>query len=442
MVEIDKVKPNRIIAAGVVLFSLAVIGFVAGLAYQRSKVHTLTLAAGSSSGESYILCSALKTVVERQSRPVRINVIETGGTAENLAMIEDGRAAMAIAQADVTAGPSARIVAVLFDDTFQLLVRRDSKVQDFSELRGMRIALPRTGGQFQSFLRVAEHFGLKESDFRIVGASDAEADQLFADGQADAIFRVRALGNPSIQHLVGTGAFRLVRIGHAAAMKINHPSFEPVLIPAGAYLGNPAVPAEDLPSISVHRTLLARVGADQEGVRVVTAALIENRQEIAAEIPEQARAVRLLLAQVRRPEPRADLGPALHPGALDFYEKDKPPFVLAHADYMGLLLTVLVMVSSWIWELRAWMLRQQKNIADQYSNRVVVLMNAARQASSPEALEEIRGELLEILTAAVGDLDSDKLSEDSFHSFRAILQIGLEDVRDSRSVFQKAEYQR
>jgi hypothetical protein len=73
---------------------------------------------------------------------------------------------------------------------------------------------------------------------------------------------------------------------------------------------------------------------------------------------------------------------------------------------------------------------------------VVVLMNAARQASSPETLEEIRGELLDILTAAVGDLDSDKLSEESFHSFRAILQIGLEEVRDSRKVLRTVELQR
>lgn len=440
--ELGKVKPHRIIATSVIVFSLAVIGFVAWLAWQGSRIHRLTIAAGSTSGESYILSAALKTVVERHNPRVRVDVVETGGTVENLAMLEDGRAGMAVAQADVAAGPSARVVAVLYDDTFQLLVRRDSPVQDFAGLRGKTIALPRSGGQFQSFLRVAEHFGLKESNFRIMGTTDTEADQLFADGQADAVFRVRALGNPSIQRLVETGAFRLVRIDHAAAMKINHPAFEPTLVPAGAYLGNPAVPPEDLPSIAVHRTLLAGTGADEQAVRAVTASLIDGRQEIAAEIPASEGAVRLLMAQVRRPEPRADLGPAMHPGALDFYEKDKPPFVLAHADYMGLLLTVLVMVSSWIWELRAWLKKQQKNIADRYSNRVVVLMNAARQASSPEGLEEIRAELLDILTAAVGDLDSDKLSEDSFHSFRAILQIGLEEVRESRAVLHKSEYQR
>ena len=116
--------------------------------------------------------------------------------------------------------------------------------------------------------------------------------------------------------------------------------------------------------------------------------------------------------------------PALQPGALKFYEKDKPSFIPAHADYPGLILTVLVMVSSWFWE-KAWLPRRQKNIADDYSNRVVAPITAARQASSPPGLEEIRDELLAILSAAVADLDSDKLSEESFESFRAIIEIGL-----------------
>ncbi len=56
------------------------------------------------------------------------------------------------------------------------------------------------------------------------------------------------------------------------------------------------------------------------------------------EIPARMTEVRLLLVQVRRPEPQAGLGPALHPGALSFYDKDKPSFLLAHADYVGLIL--------------------------------------------------------------------------------------------------------
>jgi len=192
------------------IFSLALIvflGLLAGLFYQTSRVRSLTLAAGSSSGESYVVCAALKTVVERHYPNIKIDLLETGGTVENLKLLEGDGAALAVAQADVLAGPNARILAVLFDDTFQLLTHRESTIHDFSSLRGKTIALPRTGGQFQSFLRVAAHFGLDESSFHFLGDTDDDAGQAFSTGKADAIFRVRALGNPAIETWWTTARF-------------------------------------------------------------------------------------------------------------------------------------------------------------------------------------------------------------------------------------------
>lgn len=114
--------------------------------YQASKVRTLRVAAGSASGDSYILCAALKKVVERHNSNVRIDVVETGGTVANLRMLEAKTADIAVAQADVTPGPSAQSVAVLFDDTFQLLVHESSSIHNFADLRGKRVALARNGG--------------------------------------------------------------------------------------------------------------------------------------------------------------------------------------------------------------------------------------------------------------------------------------------------------
>jgi hypothetical protein len=152
------------------------------------------------------------------------------------------------------------------------------------------------------------------------------------------------------------------------------------------------------------------------------------------EIPSAMTEVRLLLVQVRRPESQSGLAPALHPGALSFYDKDKPSFLLAHADYVGLILTVGLMAGSWIWELKRWMQRQQKNNADQYSKRVVELIGSVQNVNSLAPVEEIWNELLTILTEAVRDLDADKLSEESFNSFRIILQIGMEATRERRNL--------
>jgi hypothetical protein len=218
-------------------------------------------------------------------------------------------------------------------------------------------------------------------------------------------------------------------------MKIKNSAFEPAVIPEGASLGTPPVPAQDLPTVAIQRTLLARDTANEAATRAITEALMERRQEIMQEIPPRMTEVRLLLAQVRRPDPQVGLGPALHAGALSFYDKDKPSFLPAHADYVGLILTVVLMAGCWIWELKRWMQSQQKNTADRYSERIVALIMVAQEANSPASLENIWRELLAILSETVQDLDADKLSEESFDSCRSILQIAMEVTSARRAFF-------
>src|ERR1700742_3666799 len=111
-----KLDFNRVLRITLVSLSVGVIAGLAVAVWQRSKTEHLTLAAGASSGESYILGNALKTVVERHYPKIRITLVETGGTVENLRMLEDGRAELATAQADVLPGANARSVAILYDD--------------------------------------------------------------------------------------------------------------------------------------------------------------------------------------------------------------------------------------------------------------------------------------------------------------------------------------
>jgi uncharacterized protein len=231
---------NQVLRFALAAVSVTLIGGLAIAWWQRSRTEHLTLAAGASSGESYILGNALKTVVERHYPKIRMTLLETGGTVENLSMLQDGRAQLATAQADIPAGLKARSVAVLYDDTFQLLVPKQSQSKSLVDLEGKRIALAQSGGQFQSFLHVADHFGLHEADFQFVGTSDEDASAAFLNGRADALFRVRAIDDPSIQRLVQSGKAGFLPLEHAAAMKIKYPAFEAALIPIGDLLGKPS----------------------------------------------------------------------------------------------------------------------------------------------------------------------------------------------------------
>lgn len=425
--------------SGLGLLSLGLIGAIALTVFSRTRTQELTIAAGAAQGESYILSKALETVIERHHPRIQITVQETQGTSKNLQLLEQQQVQLATAQADVPPGPSARLIAFLYSDKFQLLVHSQSSIRSFPDLAGKRIALPPKGGQFQSFLDVADHFGLKEADFRFVGGTEQEANRAFIQKQADAAFRVRALGNPSILNLVQTVNPRFVSIEQAPAMRIKYPALEPGLIPRGAYRGQPAMPETDLATVAVQRTLVVHKDVDEEIIWTITRVLMERRQEIAAAIADEAADVRPLVASIHRPDVENTLGSPLHPGAQAYYDRNKPSFLQENADFVALILTVILLLSSWLWQLKQWVERKRKNQADLHSQAVIDLMRQLPETSSLKELEERRQALLVILEQAVNDLDEDRITDDSFQSFQVIWQIALDAVRERWSALARSQ---
>lgn len=105
----------------------------------------------------------------------------------------------------------------------------------------------------------------------------------------------------------------------------------------------------------------------------------------------------------------------------------------SHADLPALIVTVVVLFGSWVWELKRWIERRQKNVADRYNREIVLLMNRAQVSTTMAELERIRMELLPILTEAVRDLDEDRMSEESFQTFRVVWQIAVDSIRERRA---------
>lgn len=471
-----------------VLLSLGglTIGLVTAVTWHlvhRNQVHRLTLVAGNRDGESYILSQAIEKVVEAHNPKIKIDVQETGGTTENIKLLEEGKAQLATAQADVPTGSSARAVAVLYRDTFQLVVKQKPAINSliaaknkpmavqqkpginrlvnpqskpiavqqkpeiihFSDLKGKRIGLPQTGGQFRSFIQIASHYGLKKEDFQFIGTNDEGADQAFRQNRVDAVFRVRALGNNSILNLVQKHQGRLLPIEQAAAMKIKYPAFEPTIIPQGAYKGSlPPVPKNPLPTVAVQRTLLANEKVDVSIIQEIAAILDEHRQEIADAIPKEFDEVKPLVAGISRPGTTGGTGIPIHEGALAFYERDKPSFIQEHADYVGLILTVVLLFGSWILQLKSWIEQGKKDAADLYIESAIELMKD--DDSNPEIRLK---ELYKIFRQTANDLVEEKISQESFRTFNEAYQTARESIereiqlaqKDSEKQLQIAEQQ-
>lgn len=210
----DKAEKYLLNGFGIFLF-LFVIGFGFDNARRNFLPYKMTLAAGKRTGASYIISDALARVAKKHTN-ITIDVCKTDGTEDNIRslkgdslktpancsskpnqLIKDLKAHLVTAQADISPSANARIVANLYQDHFQLIVnpkkiKLPQNIQDFSFdiLNGKTIGTPKGGGQRQSFQNIATYFNI---NFSFLDSNPKKAD---------AVFRVRVLGNDRIRQLI------------------------------------------------------------------------------------------------------------------------------------------------------------------------------------------------------------------------------------------------
>ena len=215
-----------------------------GLWYlDTSREYRLAIAAGQRSGQAFQIATALQEVTHRHYPDIALEVYETRGSLHNAGLIDQGAAQLATVQADQALGRKARLVAELYPDTFQIVVRRDSGIETISDLVGKRIALPPKGsGEFESFWLLAEHYELTDAKLKVLTGTERTTDWLLINNDVDAVFRVRAPGDPSIFRLIKQIDGKVITIPQAPALRLKHPAWEPGVIPQGHITAAPPYP--------------------------------------------------------------------------------------------------------------------------------------------------------------------------------------------------------
>jgi uncharacterized protein len=396
---------DPIVISAVSLLLMLLLSALLRDAIDQRLPHTLTIAAGGKTGESFLIGKAIELVVEQHYPNVDIIVQETDGTVANLEALDSGSAQLAMAQADLVstyARPRTgwRSVAVLFEDTFQLLTC-SPRASDFAgfvtllrdDASQERVHVPSRGGQRESFLRVAEHFGLAEGR-HFVFVDEAVDPRMCQPGAdlADIVFRVRILGNQEVLRYL-EGGWQLLDLGQADAMRLKNSALRPAQIPLGAYRGAAAggepIPSRPLESIAVRRVLLADQGVPDWLIHEITVVLNRQSQDLSYRLREYSLRgtvddpryiesyVLPLLTNLPSLNGSSDtsLGLSQHPGAEQYYRPNETWFAWANqnADGLGLAVTALTLVGSAVLGANRWMRQRTKDKSDQYIKETAFL---------------------------------------------------------------------
>lgn len=407
------------------IVGLGIVGAIASalvLLRENTQVHRLVLASGGQTGEYYAFSQAFAEVVSRNHPQIQIDVIETEGSQNNMALLRDDAAQLALVQSDTPVEPPVRAVALLFPEMFHLMARTDAGVTSMADLRGKRVALmPEGSGSYGLFWPLSEHYGLTPEAMTTLPMAPSEAHEALLTGEVDALFRVITLGNPAVKELLLADSIRLLPIDQIDALQLSLPYLDARVIPKGTYDGGQPIPAEDLSVVAVNALLVAHQDLPAEVVTELTRTLYENRNELVNLYPKAA--------MIRLDSSGDDLGLPLHEGARAFYNQDEPEFLVEYAEPIGLLVSVGVLTISGLWQFRMWWLGKQKNRADTYNLEILDLIDQIHHTQSLKELNRLRQELFDILKRVVTDLDVDRITNESFEAFTFPWEIAINTIR-------------
>lgn len=383
----------------------------------------LTLAAGPAGSETFLLGEAIAAELSEMEENLQVVVLETGGSIENMELLETGQVDFATVQAAMELPEEAQGIAVLFPDAFHLVVSGEADIRHFSDLRGKRVAIPpESSAQYPSFWFLAEHYGLEDSDLYALPMSSDAANFAMLAGQIDAIFRVRAPGNSSIRELIRSGTVEIVPLSQAEALSLKKPALRPGTVPKGSYRGYPPLPREHLPTAVSNQLLVAHEELPPALVYNFTRAIFEARSDLVSRFA--------LAGQIAPLEEDADSVVPAHPGARQYFDREKPGLLTQHARLASALLYLVVLVGSGLIALRARWQRSRRVRMGDFNERLMEIAGAARGCNDRTVLLQSKNQLMDILSEVVKDLDAERVSQEEFEHFSFTWQAVDALVRD------------
>ncbi len=389
---------------------------------------TLVIGAGPAGTDAHALLREVGEVVERHSTRIRLRIRETRDSSESISLLNQHQVDLAAIRADTPVVADVRLVARLYPDYFQFIAASGAPARSIGDLVGHRVAVPDFGTDaIRSFFVVADHYDLPLDRVHWSATTFDEARRGLLSGRFDALFTVRSLRDPELVRLFEDAQLkdrdlRYLPIRQAEAMALKRPFIKSAIIPEGAFNGNSAAPNLDTQTAAIDRLLVTREDVDVEAVREFTSILFEHKLDIALRAP--------LGASIAVPDLDGGMAVAVHEGAADYYDREKPSFLESNAEPIGLILTVAAMLVSALAALRSQFASGQKNRADRYNHQLLALDDGLDEIADPDQLSAVKKAHTEILHAVVEALDADEIAEDGFQSFALLWQSVRDHIRE------------
>jgi len=291
---------------------------------------------------SYLYETAQKYKVEFEKAGVQVNVMETGGTLENLEhvnhpdkLIEFGF--LEGGAADRKDYPSLESLGSIAYAPIWVFYRSDlGNIYDINELKGKRISIGGTSqGIHANALDLLNAVGINSSNSKLSNIGREEALKALHSNQIDAMFYSAPAEDPLVKILFNDASLKSLQWPDAEGIARNLREYHVLNLPFGAIDLANSMPAKDMKVLATTITVITK--------KDTHSALIYLMMGVMDDIHE---APSIMHAENEFPSDK-DVDFPLSNDAEDYYKKGGKPFLQRYlpywaASFLGKLLLILV----------------------------------------------------------------------------------------------------
>lgn len=260
---------------------------------EKSANNAIRFGTGGTGGMYYAYGTELAKMIEADGKGTTLDVKTTAGSAANLRLLREKFLDIAIVQSDTlsnainglgvfaAAGPGVGYAAVagLYTEACQIVVSKDSGINNISDLVGKKVSVgERESGVLQNADQILMSHGLTFEMIETVYMSFTDAATALEKGQIDAFFITAGAPTSAIANLATKKEIKILSIEPEIQnnmMKL-YKGYTRCTIPANTYAGQ----TEPVQTIGVKAVLVASTDLKDDKVTYLTEFIFKNAESL------------------------------------------------------------------------------------------------------------------------------------------------------------------
>ncbi len=274
------------------LLHTLVLTFVLGIS--GAQAQNLSIATGGTGGVYYPMGGGLAAVLSKHVAGMSATAEVTGGSVDNLNLINSGKPYLAFTMADAAKDAldgdgkfkgkkvDLKTLLVLYPNRMHVVTVESTGIKSMKDLKGKRISTgsPGSATEVMAF-RLLEAAGLdKDKDVKRERLGVSESVNAIKDRKIEAFFWVGGLPTAAVTDLANSPGMKIAMIDHAGEVDAMNKKYGNLyfkdLIPKATYSGMP----QDNQIASVANILVANGKMSDEEAYKIVKAIFDNKEEL------------------------------------------------------------------------------------------------------------------------------------------------------------------